>query len=219
MSWPSQLDRTNPKDRESYKRGHGFTVDEDEARRGIMKEMTEKRDRVTDYKIRVFDPGIVVEWSVGDEDRIVGCDRWDNRRDNLQAIRHYLRSKRAIGRYQVETPQKEMSNTSVDLEVRDDSDVETSTDRQQTQTQTQTLAGSIMSSVFGSSEDQPEVDEEIREARSLLGVDSQSTEEEINQKYREMMKRYHPDVNEGRDKEFLKEKVKRINEAHDRLTE
>jgi molecular chaperone DnaJ len=52
------------------------------------------------------------------------------------------------------------------------------------------------------------------DAYSVLGLSSDASEDEVKKKYREMSKKYHPDVNKSpnADQEF-----KKINEAHDRI--
>ena len=51
----------------------------------------------------------------------------------------------------------------------------------------------------------------------ILGVGKSSTESEIKQAYRELARKYHPDVNPG-DKQ-AEEKFKKINEAYEVLSD
>lgn len=53
----------------------------------------------------------------------------------------------------------------------------------------------------------------------VLGVTPNATQDEIKKKYRELVKKYHPDKYRTTDKaKFYEEKIKEINEAYDLLT-
>jgi molecular chaperone DnaJ len=54
----------------------------------------------------------------------------------------------------------------------------------------------------------------VREAYKVLGLSEQSSEDEVKKKYKELSKKYHPDVNKESDAE---DKFKKINEAYQRI--
>jgi len=48
------------------------------------------------------DPGVVAYWNQDGKKYAAPCDKWDNLRDNAQAIYHYLKAKRGMERWGVE---------------------------------------------------------------------------------------------------------------------
>jgi molecular chaperone DnaJ len=56
----------------------------------------------------------------------------------------------------------------------------------------------------------------LKEAYSTLGLSNQATEEEVKKKYKELTRKYHPDVNKEPDADA---KFKKINEAYTRIKE
>ena len=54
----------------------------------------------------------------------------------------------------------------------------------------------------------------LKEAREILGISENATPEEIKKRYRDLSKKYHPDLSKEPDAE---EKFKKINEAHNRI--
>lgn len=123
LDWPSSFERTSSEDREPYP--HGFRVSRRQAFDNILDELRkmDARDVRLDtgarhqtrnpnkpYKDSSFeDPGVVVYFKKHGEKHAVPCDRWDNPRDNAQAIAKYLNAKRAINRYGVQTIESEFS--------------------------------------------------------------------------------------------------------------
>ncbi|WP_323192427.1 J domain-containing protein [Halostella sp. PRR32] len=117
LDWPDGFDRTDPSDREPYP--HGFRVTRSEAFDNILEELRrmdtrnvqldtgaehQQRNPNKPYANSGFDdPGVVVRFERDGQQFAVPCDRWDNPRDNGQAIARYLDAKRALERYGVET--------------------------------------------------------------------------------------------------------------------
>jgi hypothetical protein len=123
LDWPPGFERTPIAEREPYP--HNFTVDQRKAFRKILTELD--RLGAKDVQIETAadhlknepnipqkhadpeDTGVVVHFTVDDEDFIIPCDRWESLRDNAQAIAKYLDAKRAIDRYGVETATNELA--------------------------------------------------------------------------------------------------------------
>lgn len=121
LDWPPEFDRTPPGDRESYP--HGFRVTRSQAFDNILAELRkmdarnvqldtgaqhQKRNPNKPYANSDFDdPGVVVRFERGGQQFAIPCDRWDNPRDNAQAIARYIDAKRAIERYGVSTIESE----------------------------------------------------------------------------------------------------------------
>ena len=123
LDWPEEYDRTIPANRKPYP--HNFRVSMREA----FENVTEELDRMGARNVRVetdathrssephipisgsdpADPGVVVYFRYEGRNRVTPCDRWDNLRDNAQAIAKYLNAKRALDRYGVETAESEMA--------------------------------------------------------------------------------------------------------------
>jgi hypothetical protein len=117
LDWPDDFERTDPSDREPYP--HGFRVSRSEAFDNILSELRkmgarnvqldtgaehQQRNPNKPYANSEFDdPGVVVRFERDEQQFAVPCDRWDNPRDNGQAIARYLDAKRALERYGVET--------------------------------------------------------------------------------------------------------------------
>jgi hypothetical protein len=117
LDWPVGFRRTDPDEREPYP--HNFRVETRQAFRNILDELAH-RD-ATNVRIESaanhlanhpnlphqnadpVDPGVVAYFEQGSTGFAVPCDRWDNVRDNAQAIAKYLNAKRALERYGVET--------------------------------------------------------------------------------------------------------------------
>ncbi|TEB07629.1 Curved DNA-binding protein [Pelotomaculum schinkii] len=53
----------------------------------------------------------------------------------------------------------------------------------------------------------------------ILGVSRTATEKEIKSAYRKLARKWHPDLHTGRDKETAEEKIKKINEAYEVLSD
>jgi len=123
LDWPDGFERTPPENREPYP--HGFRVTRSQAFDNILDELRklDARDVQLDtgaehqtrnpnkpYANASFDdPGVVVRFERDGQQYAIPCDRWDNPRDNAQAIARYLDAKRALERYGVETVESEFS--------------------------------------------------------------------------------------------------------------
>ncbi|MFC7047266.1 J domain-containing protein [Halobacteriaceae archaeon GCM10025711] len=124
VDWPAGFDRTPSGERKSYP--HGFRVSQRRAFENILTELQrlgaeqvkiesgaehQKRNPNLPYADATAedDPAVVVYFTKANEDYAVPCDRWDNVRDNAQAIAKYLNAKRALDRYGVETIESEFS--------------------------------------------------------------------------------------------------------------
>ena len=123
LEWPDGFDRTPPRKRETYP--HGFRVSRSEAFDNILEELRKMDARNVQVKTAAphtkasphrpyadrdpDDPGVVVYFERDGQQFAVPCDRWDNLRDNAQAIAKYLDAKRAIQRYGVSTIESEFS--------------------------------------------------------------------------------------------------------------
>jgi len=123
LDWPDGFERTAPSDREPYP--HGFRVTRSQAFDNILDELRkmdardvqldtdaehQQRNPNKPYANATFDdPGVVVRFERDGQQYAVPCDRWDNPRDNAQAIARYLDAKRALERYGVETVESEFS--------------------------------------------------------------------------------------------------------------
>lgn len=53
----------------------------------------------------------------------------------------------------------------------------------------------------------------------VLGIDRKATEKEIKTAYRNLARKWHPDLHSGKEKEKAEEKFKKINEAHEVLSD
>lgn len=122
LDWPEDYDRTIPANREPYP--HNFRVDLTSAFDNIRDEL----DRMDARNVRIetdashrssdphvpkagsdpADPAVVVYFWYEGRSRVAPCDRWDNLRDNAQAVAKYLSAKRALDRYGVETAGSEL---------------------------------------------------------------------------------------------------------------
>lgn len=123
LDWPDEFDRTPPDERESYP--HGFRVSRSEAFDNILDELRklgarnvqldtgaehQKMNPNKPYANSDFDdPGVVARFERDGEQFAIPCDKWDNPRDNAQAIARYIDAKRAIDRYGVSTIESEFS--------------------------------------------------------------------------------------------------------------
>ena len=121
LNWPPEFDRTPPSERESYP--HGFRVTRAQAIDNVLEELRkmgarhvqlstgaehQTRDPNRPYANASFDdPGVVARFERGGTQYAIPCDRWDNPRDNAQAIARYIDAKRAIERYGVATIESE----------------------------------------------------------------------------------------------------------------
>jgi hypothetical protein len=117
LEWPDGFERTPRGERAPYP--HGFRVSRTQAFDNILEELRAIEAR----NVRVEtaaphteasphrpysdrdpdDPGVVAYFERNGEQFAAPCDRWDNLRDNAQAVAKYLNSKRAIERYGVQT--------------------------------------------------------------------------------------------------------------------
>lgn len=129
VEWPPGFDRTPPAEREPYP--NTFRVDLQRAFEEILDELRKlgvdeiKISSGTDHQrenpnvpyagapTKVDDPAVVVYFEKAGEEYAVPCDRWDNVRDNAQAIAKYLEAKRPLeeDRYGVETIESEFSTS------------------------------------------------------------------------------------------------------------
>jgi hypothetical protein len=123
LDWPEGFDRTSPGERESYP--HGFRVSRTSAFENILEELRKMDARNVQVKTAAphtvdnphrpyadrdpDDPGVVIYFERDGQQFAVPCDRWDNLRDNAQAIAKYLDAKRALERYGVQTVESEFS--------------------------------------------------------------------------------------------------------------
>ncbi|WP_049928658.1 J domain-containing protein [Halopiger goleimassiliensis] len=123
LEWPAGFERTPADERESYP--HGFRVSRTAAFDNILKELRKMDARNVQVKTAAphtqaephrpyadrdpDDPGVVVYFERDGQQFAVPCDRWDNLRDNAQAIAKYLNAKRALDRYGVQTVESEFS--------------------------------------------------------------------------------------------------------------
>jgi hypothetical protein len=180
-------------------------VSKDRALAGI-KEQIEKMDPDR-YRCRVPDPGVFVKWQdeKGDGDiKIIGSDQWDNVRDNAQAVAKYMKSKRAIERYKVKTPNSEWVNTTVP-QVADD--------------QSRKQSGGLFATLLGGgSTNEPKKSGEtsalpVPTAETILGVEQGQPNEEIKRAFKRRAKELHPD-NGGTPEQFMQ-----LKEARDILLE
>lgn len=121
LDWPEGFERTDPSDREPYP--HGFRVTRSQAFDNVLTELRrmdatnvqldtgaqhQKTNPNKPYANASFDdPGVVVRFEVEGQQYAVPMDRWDNPRDNAQAIAKTLEAKRALTRYGVETIESE----------------------------------------------------------------------------------------------------------------
>ena len=123
LDWPDGFERTSAGEREPYP--HGFRVTRSQAFDNILEELRkmdardvqldtgaehQQRNPNKPYANSDFDdPGVVVRFERNGQQFAVPCDRWDNPRDNAQAIARYLDAKRALERYGVETVESEFA--------------------------------------------------------------------------------------------------------------
>lgn len=122
LDWPEGFERTPESEREPYP--YGFTVSRSDAFDNILQELR-RMDGVRDVQLEsgaehqvrnpnkpyadadFGDPGVVVYFERDGQQYAVPCDRWDNPRDNAQAIAKYLNAKRGLERWGVETVSSE----------------------------------------------------------------------------------------------------------------
>jgi hypothetical protein len=119
LDWPGRFARTPDGEREPYP--YNFRVSENSALENIKEEL--RKMDVEESRIETgprSDPGIVVYFTRDDGEFAVPCDRWDNLRDNAQAVAKYLNAKRALDRYGVTTVEGEWSTASPRLTKRSD---------------------------------------------------------------------------------------------------
>lgn len=125
LNWPAEFPRTPDEERTSYP--HGFQVSMRKAFRNIKTQLERMDvdewsvDSGTDhlkgkpwlpYKEApkyADDPGVVARWTKDGESFAAPCDRWNNVRDNAQAVAKYLDAKRALDRYGVSTISSEFA--------------------------------------------------------------------------------------------------------------
>lgn len=123
LDWPTDFERTPMGKRESYP--HGFRVSRSDAFDNILAELRklgarnvqldtgaehQQRNPNKPYANSEFDdPSVVVRFERDGQQYAIPCDRWDNPRDNGQAIARYIDAKRAIERYGVSTIESEFS--------------------------------------------------------------------------------------------------------------
>lgn len=117
LDWPEEFDRTDPSERRPYP--HNFEVTAREAVRNVSEELgridsdstrvATAATGLTDSSAAVEydDPGVVAYWRKDGESFATPCDRWNNLRDNAQAVYHYLKAKRGMDRWGVRTVESE----------------------------------------------------------------------------------------------------------------
>lgn len=134
LEWPDGFARTPPEAREPYP--HGFEVSRSDAIDSILEELRKmdarnvRLETGAEHQVRnpnkpyadaeFDDPGVVVYFERDGQQFAVPCDRWDNPRDNARAIALYLRAKRALDRYGVETIDSEFSTQALPSGAADD---------------------------------------------------------------------------------------------------
>jgi hypothetical protein len=115
--WPRGFDRTPTNLRKPYP--HGFQVSVTEAFENIVTQLERLgADKYTiesaaDHQTKnpnfpyadanPDDPSVVVRYRMEGDTYAIPCDRWDNLRDNAQAVAKYVDAKRALDRYGIET--------------------------------------------------------------------------------------------------------------------
>jgi hypothetical protein len=180
VEWPDGFERTDERQREPYP--HGFRVDRRQAFENILEELkmlgaeevridsgaTKKtvNPNALSQDSNPDDPSVVVYFSKDGQDFAVPCDKWDNVRDNAQAIAKYLDAKRALDRYGVKTVESEF--TTQKLPPGEDHDPG------------ETTASN------GDFDDKP--------PHTVLGVASDADDDEIKAAARALKKEYHPDT-------------------------
>jgi hypothetical protein len=123
IDWPEGFDRTPASKQERYP--HGFRVRRTQAFDNIVEECRKMgavnvevetaAPHTAKHPHRPYadrdpdDPAVVVYFDREGREFAVPCDRWDNLRDNAQAIAKYLDAKRALERYGVQTIESEFS--------------------------------------------------------------------------------------------------------------
>jgi hypothetical protein len=179
VEWPDGFERTATAQREPYP--HGFRVD----RRAAFENILEELKKLGAEEVRIDsgatqktmnpnllsqesdpdDPSVVVYFSKDGQDFAVPCDKWDNVRDNAQAIAKYLNAKRALDRYGVKT-------------------VETEFTTQKLPSGDEGVAGN----------DTGVEDFDDKPPHKVLGVPSDAGDEEVKAAARALKKEYHPDT-------------------------
>jgi len=115
--WPRGFDRTHPERREPYP--HGFRVDVQQAFENVLTQLERLGaesvtvETAADHQTRnpnlpyagadPEDPTVDVRYEKDGRTMVVPCDRWDDLRDNAQAVAKYIDAKRALDRYGIET--------------------------------------------------------------------------------------------------------------------
>lgn len=184
VQWPTGFERTSEREREPYP--HGFRVDRRQAFENILEELkmldaeevridsgaTQKtmNPNLLSQESKPDDPSVVVYFAKDGQDFAVPCDKWDNVRDNAQAIAKYLNAKRALDRYGVKTVESEF--TTQKLPPGEDHETE-------------------------ESEDEEFAD---RPPHKVLGVAPEAADAEIKAAARALKKEYHPDTGGDIDK-------------------
>ena len=180
VEWPDGFERTAEREREPYP--HGFRVDRRQAFENILEELKKlgaEEVRIDSGATKKTvnpnalsqdsdpdDPSVVVYFSKDGQDFAVPCDKWDNVRDNAQAIAKYLDAKRALDRYGVKTVESEF--TTQKLPPGEDHDPGEAT------------AGGD--------------DFDDKPPHKVLGVASDADDDEIKAAARALKKEYHPDT-------------------------
>jgi hypothetical protein len=131
LEWLSEFERTPESERQPYP--HGFQVSQTDAFKNILSELR-KFDNVAEIEVETAaphnsefpniprssaepdDPWVVVSWKQDGQYYVAPCDRWDNLRDNAQAIYHYLSAKRGMNRWGVGTTDSEFVTQRVEKE-------------------------------------------------------------------------------------------------------
>lgn len=183
VEWPSGFERTDKRNRKPYP--HGFRVDRRQAFENILEELkklgaaevridsgaTEKtmNPNLLSQESNPDDPSVVVYFTKDGQDYAVPCDKWDNVRDNAQAIAKYLDAKRALDRYGVKTVESEFTTQKLPSGKED--------------RKNEGIGSEDDEEGFG---DQP--------PHKVLGVASDAGDDEVKAAARALKKEYHPDT-------------------------
>lgn len=122
LDWPSELERTEPGDREQTSK---FDVTLGDAIKGIKREMN--RLEVDDWRLSTAmpqrktdglpyasaaepdDPGVALRWTMDGADYAIACDHYTRVRDNTRVIGLYVHEKRKMENRPVTTGQSEFA--------------------------------------------------------------------------------------------------------------
>lgn len=188
--WPDVLGRTSTTERAEYTEGPGFQVSANDALRNIEDEL--RSLGAEDIEVDANDPEVLVTYTLDDRDQVIGSDRWDNVRDNAQAIAKYVQAKRAIDRYKVRTPADEWSNADVPAVYDEPGTPDNGS--------SSSLFSGLFDGLLGGDTDEIEDVQDAAdasmgraEAAMILGVNENTPEDEIQEAARAAAQEHHPD--------------------------